>query len=67
MTKNILTAPTNGVDAQSQPVRGYVVKTPWARNLLTFLLVFGPSLIVMEADGTHPVMGRPPGMRRPES
>ncbi len=31
-------------------VRGRVVKTPWARNLLTFVMVFGPGLIVMEAD-----------------
>jgi Mn2+/Fe2+ NRAMP family transporter len=30
--------------------RGVVVRNPWARNLLTFLVVFGPGLIVMEAD-----------------
>jgi Mn2+/Fe2+ NRAMP family transporter len=30
--------------------RGVVVRNPWARNLLTFLMVFGPGLIVMEAD-----------------
>ncbi|HYB90294.1 MAG TPA: Nramp family divalent metal transporter, partial [Candidatus Binataceae bacterium] len=30
--------------------RGLVVHTPFARNLLTFLMVFGPGLIVMEAD-----------------
>jgi NRAMP (natural resistance-associated macrophage protein)-like metal ion transporter len=30
--------------------RGIVVRNPWARNLLTFLMVFGPGLIVMEAD-----------------
>jgi Mn2+/Fe2+ NRAMP family transporter len=29
---------------------GVVVRNPWARNLLTFLMVFGPGLIVMEAD-----------------
>jgi Mn2+/Fe2+ NRAMP family transporter len=29
---------------------GIVVRNPWARNLLTFLMVFGPGLIVMEAD-----------------
>jgi len=34
----------------SPPVRGKVVRTPWARNLLTFLMVLGPGLIVMEAD-----------------
>ena len=32
------------------PVRGRVVKSKWARNLLTFLMVFGPGLIVMVAD-----------------
>jgi Mn2+/Fe2+ NRAMP family transporter len=32
------------------PTRGYRVKGPWARNVLTFLMVFGPGLIVMEAD-----------------
>jgi Mn2+/Fe2+ NRAMP family transporter len=31
-------------------VRGRLVRTPWARNLLTFVMVFGPGLIVMEAD-----------------
>ena len=30
--------------------RGYRVKSPLFRNLLTFLMVFGPGLIVMEAD-----------------
>jgi Mn2+/Fe2+ NRAMP family transporter len=32
------------------PVRGRVVKSKWARDLLTFLMVFGPGLIVMVAD-----------------
>src|ERR1700738_3137658 len=32
------------------PSRGVVVRNPWARNLLSFLVVFGPGLIVMEAD-----------------
>jgi Mn2+/Fe2+ NRAMP family transporter len=32
------------------PARGVVVRSAWARNLLTFLMVFGPGLIVMEAD-----------------
>jgi Mn2+/Fe2+ NRAMP family transporter len=32
------------------PARGIVVRKPWARKLLTFLMVFGPGLIVMEAD-----------------
>ena len=32
------------------PTRGVIVRNPWARNVLTFLMVFGPGLIVMEAD-----------------
>ena len=32
------------------PARGIVVRNPRARKLLTFLMVFGPGLIVMEAD-----------------
>src|SRR5713226_6242130 len=34
----------------AMPSRGVVVRNPWARNLLSFLMVFGPGLIVMEAD-----------------
>jgi Mn2+/Fe2+ NRAMP family transporter len=30
--------------------KGVIVRTPWRRNLLTFLMVVGPGLIVMEAD-----------------
>ena len=30
--------------------RGIVVQNRWAHNVLTFLMVFGPGLIVMEAD-----------------
>ncbi len=37
-------------DHSRPPVRGRVVRTKWARNLLTFLMVSGPGLIVMEAD-----------------
>ena len=32
------------------PVNGRVVRRKWQHNLLTFLMVFGPGLIVMEAD-----------------
>ena len=32
------------------PPRGVVVRNPRMRNLLSFLMVFGPGLIVMEAD-----------------
>ncbi len=35
---------------QTAPARGWAVSNPWTRNLLTFLMVFGPGLIVMEAD-----------------
>src|SRR5580692_654636 len=39
-----------GVEADVMPVRGRVVKSKLARDLLTFLMVFGPGLIVMVAD-----------------
>ncbi len=29
---------------------GFVVRRPWQKHDLTFLIVFGPGLIVMEAD-----------------
>ena len=32
------------------PPKGIAVRRPWQRNLLTFLLVVGPGLIVMAAD-----------------
>lgn len=39
-----------GSIAEPTLVRGKVVRSKWAHNLLTFLMVFGPGLIVMEAD-----------------
>jgi len=40
------------------PVRGTIVNSKWQRNLLTFLLVTGPGLIVMVADnGTGCIVG----------
>src|SRR3984893_1387604 len=39
-----------GEQAEVVPVRGRVVKSKWTRDLLTFLMVFGPGLIVMVAD-----------------
>ena len=36
--------------APALPVRGIVVRNRWLRNVLSFLMVFGPGLIVMEAD-----------------
>ena len=39
------------VDTNLQPTaNGRVVKSAWKRNLVTFFMVFGPGLIVMEAD-----------------
>lgn len=38
------------IDNERIPTRGRAVQSKWAYNLLTFLLVFGPGLIVMEAD-----------------
>ena len=40
---------------QTAPPRGWAVRSPWARNLLTFLMVFGPGLIV---DGGQQRCGR---------
>src|SRR5665213_2497066 len=38
------------VDLVPTPQKGVVVRTAWQRRILTFLMVFGPGLIVMEAD-----------------
>ena len=43
----MLTMPADGVETEIVPVRGLVVKSRWKFNLLTFLMVFGPGLIVM--------------------
>jgi Mn2+/Fe2+ NRAMP family transporter len=37
-------------DPAAVPTRGIAVRSLGARNLITFLMVFGPGLIVMEAD-----------------
>jgi Mn2+/Fe2+ NRAMP family transporter len=50
MANKVLTMPVPGLDAELVPVRGRVVKSKWSRDLLTFLMVFGPGLIVMVAD-----------------
>src|SRR5580658_9548801 len=39
-----------GVETEATPVRGRVAKSKFTRDLLTFLMVFGPGLIVMVAD-----------------
>lgn len=49
MIDQVITPPADAVNLQP-PIRGTVVKSRWARNLLTFLAVFGPGLIVMVAD-----------------
>lgn len=36
--------------ASVAPARGRAVRSAWGRNTLTFFMVFGPGLIVMEAD-----------------
>src|ERR1700747_1757706 len=38
------------VEEPAKQVRGHVVRSKWGRSLLTFLMVSGPGLIVMEAD-----------------
>jgi Mn2+/Fe2+ NRAMP family transporter len=35
---------------ETETTRGIKVSRPWQKSLLTFLMVFGPGLIVMEAD-----------------
>jgi NRAMP (natural resistance-associated macrophage protein)-like metal ion transporter len=50
MTNKFVTAPASGLETEILPARGRVVKSKWARDLLTFLMVFGPGLIVMVAD-----------------
>ena len=39
-----------GADVEMPTVRGMVVRSRWMHRLLTFLMVFGPGLIVMVAD-----------------
>jgi len=38
------------LDGAKMPAGGVVVRRPWQKHLLTFLMVFGPGLIVMKAD-----------------
>ncbi|HEY7389587.1 MAG TPA: hypothetical protein VH640_13820, partial [Bryobacteraceae bacterium] len=48
MSNPAILLPADG--ARAHTVRGTIVKSKWARNLLTFLTVLGPGLIVMVAD-----------------
>ena len=50
MTEQVINLSTTGASAIPAPVRGRVVRSKWAHRVLTFLVVFGPGLIVMEAD-----------------
>ena len=50
MSNKFVMDPAAGLEMEVVPVRGRVVKSKWARNLLTFLMVVGPGLIVMVAD-----------------
>jgi NRAMP (natural resistance-associated macrophage protein)-like metal ion transporter len=45
-----VTMPAAGIGTEVLPVRGRIVKSKWAHSLLTFLMVFGPGLLVMIAD-----------------
>jgi Mn2+/Fe2+ NRAMP family transporter len=45
-----LSISTAAVETTLPPVRGRVVRSKWLYSMLTFLVVFGPGLIVMEAD-----------------
>ena len=50
MNNKLLVVPAPGAVPPLAPVRGRIVQSKWARDLLTFLMVFGPGLIVMVAD-----------------
>ena len=39
-----------GADLEMPTIRGLVVRSRWMYRLLTFLMIFGPGLIVMVAD-----------------
>ena len=50
MTNKLIPLAAAGVEVESPSGPRAVVKSKWARKLLTFLMVFGPGLIVMVAD-----------------
>jgi len=49
MQEKVLTVSIAGEDV-AQPIRGRLVRNKWVYRILTFLVVSGPGLIVMEAD-----------------
>ena len=46
----VLSSSASGLETTHTPIRGHIVRSKWLYGLLTFLTVFGPGLIVMEAD-----------------
>ncbi|MCP6755961.1 hypothetical protein NL533_30530, partial [Klebsiella pneumoniae] len=48
--QQVFPIPAAGSEEALTPIRGRVVQKRWLYSLLTFLTVFGPGLIVMEAD-----------------
>src|SRR5579862_1299855 len=49
MQEKVLRIEKTGTEAQATP-RGWVVRSKWMHHIFSFLVVFGPGLIVMEAD-----------------
>ena len=50
MQEKVISVSMAGADIEMPTVRGLVVRSRWMHRLLTFLMVFGPGLIVMVAD-----------------
>ena len=50
MQEKVLAISTAGSETTQPVIRGRVVRSKWLYSILTFLVVFGPGLIVMEAD-----------------
>jgi Mn2+/Fe2+ NRAMP family transporter len=50
MQEGVFPVAVSEVEAVQSPVRGRLVRSRWLYSILTFLMMFGPGLIVMEAD-----------------
>jgi Mn2+/Fe2+ NRAMP family transporter len=48
--KTAFTAQAGKLETAAVPSKTITVRSRWQRNVLTFLMVFGPGLIVMVAD-----------------
>jgi hypothetical protein len=48
--KTAFTAQAGKLETAAVPSKTITVHSRWQRNVLTFLMVFGPGLIVMVAD-----------------